>query len=224
MKKYLVSLVGAALVLSACSSDSGPLVTEGPAATEAPVTTAAPESDAPVVTEAVVTGPRAFTVADGSEVSFEISEVLNGDDKRVLGKTTDLSGSVTFDPSDPNGASDGIIVVQAASLSTDADRRNGTIRRFILDTADFPEITFSMTSISGAETGTVTISGDLTVRDITIPVTFEMAVLESSDSRVVLEGSAVVTRDSLDLNIPSVPFVANVQDEVTLNATLVFES
>ena len=222
MKKYVVSITTVALVFAACASDGGE--TE---ATEVPVTTqatTAPTTESPVSTDAPLAGPLTFKIAEGSKVSFEIGEVLNGNDETVLGTSREVSGEVTFDPSDPNGATNGTIVVQAATLTTDADRRNGAIRRFILDTDDFPEIVFKMTSISGADTGKATITGDLTVRDITIPVSFEMDVIETSPTRVVMQGSAVVTRDSLDLNIPSVPFVASVGQEVTLTATLVFES
>ena len=211
-------LLAFTLVFAACSGATEPsdpvLTTVGATiATE----TVAVEATGPQ------SGPATYTLADGSEVSFEISEVLRGSEQVVRGSTRSVSGQVTFDPADPNAATGGSVTVDAASFVTDEDRRDGAIRRFILDTADFPEITFTVTGLSGADTDTVTLDGDLTVRGITIPVSFTMQVLENEVGRVVMEGSAMVTRESLDLSIPSVPFVADVSDEVTLKALLVFE-
>jgi polyisoprenoid-binding protein YceI len=217
MKIRPAAIVAFVLVLSACGGGAEPSDTVQTTAGTSAVTVASVE-----VTEAPA-GPGSYTLAAGSEVSFEISEVLRGSKALVVGSTKSVTGEVTFDPSDPNAATGGSVTVVAGSLATNEDRRNGAIRRFILDTADFPEITFTLTGISGADTGAVTLDGDLTVRDITIPVSFTMEVLQNEAGRVVLEGSAMVTRESLDLNIPSVPFVADVSDEVTLKATLVFE-
>ncbi len=212
-------LIAFTLVLAACGGE-----TEPSEAVQTTVgTTVATEAAAVEATDPP-SGSATYSIAEGSKVSFEISEVLSGKEQVVVGSTRRVTGEVTFDPADPNAATGGILTVEAGSFTTDEDRRNGAIRRFILDTADFPEITFTLTGISGAGTGTVTLDGDLTVRDITISVTFMMQVLENEAGRVVMEGSAMVTRDSLDLNIPSVPFVADVSDEVTLKALLVFES
>ncbi len=227
MNIRLTALLAFVLVLAACGGGVEPSdavqTTLGATSATTLGATSATEAPVPEVTNPQV-GPRSYKLADGSEVSFEISEVLRGNDALVVGSTSRVTGEVTFDPADPNAATDGFVSVDAGSLTTNEDRRNGAIRRFILDTADFPEITFVVTGLSGADTDTVTLEGDLTVRDITIPVTFTMQVLENGLGRVVLEGSAMVTRESLDLNIPSVPFVADVSDEVTLKATLVFES
>jgi polyisoprenoid-binding protein YceI len=219
MNTQLTALLALVLVFAACSGEVEPSDT-----VQATVeTTSAAEAPAPEVTKPQA-GPGSYKLAEGSEVSFEIPEILRGNRELVVGSTSSVTGEVTFDPTDPNAATGGFVSVDAGSLMTNEDRRNEAIRRFILDTVDFPEITFMVTGLSVADTDTVTLEGDLTVRDITIPVTFTMQVLENGLGRVVLEGSAMVTRESLNLDIPSVPFVADVSDEVTLKATLVFDS
>ena len=60
------------------------------------------------------------------------------------------------------------------------------------------------------------VEGVLTVRDVTRPVIFEVVARWGPGD--VLEGtaSATVLRSEFDLSVPSVPFVANVADEIVL--------
>ncbi len=60
------------------------------------------------------------------------------------------------------------------------------------------------------------IAGDLTIRDITQPVEFDVSVQVESPDRLVGQARAVVNRADYNLVIPSVPGVANVGEEVTL--------
>jgi polyisoprenoid-binding protein YceI len=61
-----------------------------------------------------------------------------------------------------------------------------------------------------------TIDSQLTIRDITQAVTFEVVAMVVSESQIQGNASAVVSREDYGLNIPSVPNVANVEDEVEL--------
>ena len=63
--------------------------------------------------------------------------------------------------------------------------------------------------------------GDLTIRGISNPVTFDVTVDEASADGIEASASATVDRTDWDLNIPSVPFVASVAEEVTLELDLV---
>ena len=64
-------------------------------------------------------------------------------------------------------------------------------------------------------------TGDLTIREITNEVVFEVTATAVSELR--LEGTAVSTilRSEYDLNIPEVEAVANVSDEVLLEIDFV---
>jgi polyisoprenoid-binding protein YceI len=168
--------------------------------------------------------PTIFEIAqDESQVRFELDEVLRGQPKTVVGISNQVAGQIGIDFDDPALTELGIIQINARTLETDADRRNQAIRRFILQTDDHEFITFTPTAIAGlpdsityGQSYPVTIAGDLTIRDITNEVTFEATITPVSESR--LEGSAMTTinRADYNLNIPSVPFVADVEEEVLL--------
>ncbi|MGH2544692.1 MAG: YceI family protein, partial [Ardenticatenaceae bacterium] len=69
---------------------------------------------------------------------------------------------------------------------------------------------------SMGDTYSFQVVGDLTIRDVTHEVVWEVTVTPQSEGR--LEGSATTTIRYADwgLAIPQVPFVANVSDEVRL--------
>ena len=61
-----------------------------------------------------------------------------------------------------------------------------------------------------------TIDGDLTIRDVTLPVTFSVIASPVSETQLVGSAAATVARDDFNLRIPSVPNVADVEEEVEL--------
>ena len=65
------------------------------------------------------------------------------------------------------------------------------------------------------------ISGDLTVRDITHPITFDVTVTAVSETRLEGSASAILARGDYGLQIPEVPRVANVDEEVLLEIDFV---
>ena len=65
------------------------------------------------------------------------------------------------------------------------------------------------------------VTGDLTVRDITQEITFQVTVTPVSETRLEGVAKATVLRSDYELNIPSVPNVANVSDEVRLEIEFV---
>ena len=122
----------------------------------------------------------------------------------------------------------GDILINARTFATDSGNRDRAIRGPILNSQEYEFITFRPLTISGlsgaAQPGgewSFAVEGELVVRDITRPVTFEVvATWEEGD---VLRGraSATVLRSDFDLSVPSVPFVANVADEIGLELDFV---
>ncbi|HLB46192.1 MAG TPA: YceI family protein, partial [Anaerolineales bacterium] len=110
----------------------------------------------------------------------------------------------------------------------DNDRRNGAIRNFILNTDQYEFITFTPTSITGlsgatqpGQSFTFQISGDLTIRNVTQSVIFKVTGQGVSTSQITGTATATVNRSDFNLDIPSVPNVANVGEEVTLQIDFV---
>ena len=180
-------------------------------------------------TAAPVAAPITFQiVAAESEARFSLGEVLAGSPKTVVGVTSDLAGEMLVDLNDLSTAQLGVIQISAGTLATDNEFRNGSLREFILQTDDYPFITFTPTALNGlpaaaavGDTITFEIVGDLTIRDVTQSVTFMATVTVVSETS--LEGSATTTvnRTDFGLEIPSVPNVADVDEEVILEIDFV---
>lgn len=107
-----------------------------------------------------------FNIDKGhSELTFRIRHLMG----RVSGTFTDWKGTITGDPVAWSGGSTEI-VIQTTSIDTRLEKRDTHLRSAdFFDAADFPQITFRSTSV--AVTGNeVTLTGDLTIRGVTMPV------------------------------------------------------
>jgi polyisoprenoid-binding protein YceI len=94
----------------------------------------------------------------------------------VRGKFATVAGSLQLDPENPT-ASTGSFTVAAASLNTGVEQRDGHLRSAdFFDAENHPEITFVATSVV-AKGDDYAVTGDLTIRDVTRPVTFDVEFL-----------------------------------------------
>ena len=85
-----------------------------------------------------------------------------------------------FDPENPQNSMVGPITIDISAFKSDSDRRDKAIQDKWLESATYPIATFTPTEITGlpetytdGEEITLQITGDLTVRETTTPVTFE---------------------------------------------------
>jgi polyisoprenoid-binding protein YceI len=237
------------LVIWACNGSTqpstAPLNSEQPAvvATEAPTVapTEASAAAAPVTDTTTTTGTttsdapaaevRVFTIDQAqSQARFTLNEELMGSPKTVVGATQAVEGAITIDLADLAKTLIGQIQIDARSLATDSSRRDGAIQRFILGTNDDANryIVFTPTSIAGVpasaavgDTFELQVTGDLTISGVTKPVTFATTVKVDSETQLSGLATAQVLRSDFGLNIPSVPSVANVTDEVKLELEFV---
>jgi polyisoprenoid-binding protein YceI len=212
-----------------------PTIAGAPTTTEAPSeVSTVPGSTAPGSTTASA-GTTAFVIdATQSVASFEIDEILRGEPNRVVGTTSEVAGQVEVDPSDPSTAQFSQIIVNARTFETDSGNRDRQIRGpVILDSAndEFELITFDVTSVDGlsgpltvGEDVVFTIAGDLQIRGTTEPVTFDVTATMADNSTIRGEAAATVLRSDFGIGIPSVPFVADVGDEVVIRLEFVATS
>lgn len=237
-RTYLFTFLALTLLLSACGGGATPAATQipspaAPEPTAAPTTAPAgetPAAETPTDEPEPAAGPALFVLDPArSQVSFSVDEVLRNSPYTAIGVTSQVSGEIQVDFENPPATVIGPITIVAGSLTTDSSSRNGMIQRFILDTNTFPTITFTPTSISGlpdaVEVGAtyeVTIVGDLTIRDITATETFTGQVTLVSETELQGYFSTVVLRGTVyGLQIPSVPQVASVDDDVKLEISFV---
>lgn len=223
------------LVAAACSSNESeiPVADEQitntplPPAEPAPAVeaTTAPAAEAPAVAAPETSSDAIRFVIDPaqSEARFVINEELMGSPKTVVGVNRGVSGQVTVNPAAPAGLEIGPISINAGGFVTDSDRRNGAINRFILQSGNYPTITFTPTAIEGipaavsiGDTLNLQVTGDLTIREISRAETFAVTVQVVSTSELRINGTTQILRENYELTIPSVPSVANVTNEVQL--------
>jgi polyisoprenoid-binding protein YceI len=235
---FLTSLLLAMLVmmLAACQSQTTPAapVVES-AATAAPTVAAAVQEESATISnaDAVESGGEAASdgalilrfVNGGTQARFLIDEVLLGQDKTVVGVTSLVEGELTVDPGDLASVQLGEVRIDARGFTTDDDRRTNRLRNDILRSAQdaYRYITFTPTSIEGlpasaapGDSLSFQVTGDLKILDTTQPVTFAMNVTAVDSTTVQGGGTATIRYADFGINIPRVPMVASVEDEVIL--------
>ena len=197
-----------------------------PARFQTPEATPAPAESIPYARALYRINPEA------SQARFILQEDLRGVRIDVIGITNQVAGDFIVDFATPENSQVGAIAVNARTIETDNGFRNQAIRGQILRSAEdaFEFITFTPTALVGLpeeavkETGeslTFEIEGDLTIIGNTRPVTFTATV--TANDLETLSGTASVTvlwRD-WGIRIPSVPGVANITEEVTLELDFV---
>ncbi len=167
-------------------------------------------------------------VPDQSEVSFKMSEMLHGQPNTVIGRTNQVAGSVLIDPTKPANSQVGTIRVDARTLATDSSMRNRVIERAILQSDQFEYIEFKPTAVAGlpqsvalGQPFTFRITGDLTIRTATHPITFDATVTPVSATEVKGTAAATIQRADYNLVVPSVPSVADVSEAIQLQIDFV---
>ena len=196
--------------------------TAPPSSTDTPV----PPTEAPVSSG----GGTVFTLEEGTIARYMVEEVLASTGFKIAtGETTDVSGVVVFGADGNVAADESRIAVQAATLRTDSDRRDGYVRRRTLETDTWPEVVFAPRSFDGLPSpisdasgpAEFTITGDLTVRDQTREVTWDAAADFAGDGTVTGSANVEFTFDDFGMDKPSVAIVISVEDTILLELDFV---
>jgi polyisoprenoid-binding protein YceI len=171
-------------------------------------------------------GATPFTIdGSASKATFTIDEVLFGNPNTVVGETNKVAGQILVNAQDPSKSQLGEIKINVSTLVTDNDLRNRTLQGRILET-DTPAnqyATFVAKSITGLpESITVgqqvsfTITGDLTIHQVTKTVTFDATVKAVSDEQITGTASTTVKYSDFGISVPDVPSVTGLGDTVKL--------
>ena len=219
--------------------------TAGSTATTAPATSPAvtpPQAGAAATTSPPATAVQASTAAappstadepegflfkleEGSVARYKVQEVLaNTGLKIATGVTEDVEGSISIDADGNVVAEDSWIVVQAATLRTDSNRRDGYVRNRTLETDEYPEIAFQPTAIEGLPasldevrgTHEFTITGGLTIKDQTREVTWDATADFGTGGQPTGTASVVFSFEDFAMTKPSVAVVLSVGDTIRL--------
>lgn len=197
-----------------------------PATLPAPTAAPAASDSIPSTSNA---SPLVFEIVPAeSQARFVINEVLNGAPKTVVGTTSQVAGQIAVDTANPAAARVGTIQVNARDLTTDNEFRNRAIKNRILETDTYELVTFVPTAINGlparvtaGEAFEFQIVGDLTIRNVTRPVTFDVTLVPVNSTRLEGKASTTLSYADFEITIPAARAVSAVEDTVTLQLDFV---
>jgi polyisoprenoid-binding protein YceI len=162
---------------------------------------------------------------DASEFGYRVEEVLAGINTTAVGRSNEIAGLLTISGTTATVVD---VEVQIDSIKSDSALRDGKFAGSIMNSAEFPTATFRLTepiefgSIpSGSEQVTATATGELTLRGVTNPVTFEVTA-QTTDGRIGVLGSIPVVFADYGIDNPSFGQVRT-EDDGLVEFVLVFE-
>lgn len=155
-----------------------------------------------------------------SQVGFKVKHMMVS---TVRGRLGTLTGRIDLDPEAPEKARFEV-AVDVAGIDTGDPRRDGHLRSTdFFDVERHPAITFKSSKVFPKGDGRYLASGDLTIRGLTLPVSFEielLGVMDSVNGGTVLGASATATIDrtafGLTWNMP-VPNGVLVSEQVKID-------
>jgi polyisoprenoid-binding protein YceI len=217
----------------AAMEQASPTNTAAPAAAEAVAETAAAEPTAPVPQ----TGAGGLVIAidaQNSEARYRVREQLANRDlpNDAIGKTKAISGSISVKADGTIDTASSKLVVDLSTLQSDVSMRDNFVRRNVLQTSQFQNATFVPTQVSGLswplpQSGPVTfqLTGDLTIRDVTKQVTWDVTgeIQDSQTGKASGSAKTSFTFADFNLNQPRVPSVLSIADTITLEVDVVLQ-
>jgi len=135
-------------------------------------------------------------VLDPSKSSVRLNNKSVAGLVRVNGFFREVSGKGTVSP---QGEVSGTVTVAAASIDTRNTRRDTHLRSAVFfDSANYPDITFIADGIQ-ASGQDLTVTGSLTVRGCTQPLSFYAAASVRDDGEIWVDAEAIISRAAFGL-------------------------
>ncbi len=234
MRRLFLSVFTFLFLLTSCSVQ--PMVEVIPTTT--PVMEPTPVPSEPVleptlaITEAESpASTKVFRIVPGeSQATYEVGETFLNQQNRfavAVGVTTEINGEITAVFSNPPASTIGTVTVDISQLTSDSSRRDDAIRKRWLESATYPLAVFNPDTVEGlpaayveGEDYSFSVSGDLTVHEVTKPVSFAVTANLQGDT---LFGTATSTIRMSDFGVGpiSIAGILNTEDEVKLTLNFI---
>jgi polyisoprenoid-binding protein YceI len=147
-----------------------------------------------------------------TNVGFQVRHIFTN----VSGKFTDFAGTIQIDRAKPE-ASTVDFTIQATSIDTSEPRRDQHLRSAdFFDAENHPSLTFSVDGIT-LSGGGARVTGTLTVRDRTRPLSFDAQVSAFDGAEVWLDAEVKVNRADFGLTWNQLG-MASMDNVITIHA------
>ncbi len=168
-----------------------------------------------------------WVVSEGSQGGYRVeNEILRGATVTATGYTDRIEGSMTVgDDGTTISAAD--FTIDVSSIVSEFGMRDNAFRR-VLETDAHPEATFTLTTpitldefpAEDVEVSIPGVTGDLTLRGVTRPVTFDATAIRGG-SRIDVKALIPITYTDFGIENPSNP-TATITDEGDIDVSLGF--
>ena len=158
-----------------------------------------------------------------SEVRYEVGETFFQDNRFAvaIGTTQGIAGELLIDFAQPANTQIGDIVIDVSQFTSDESRRDNFIRNNGLQSAQYPLATFTPQSIDGlpaqiaeGESVSFTMTGDLTVKETTRSVTWDVTLTLVGD-QIAGTASTEISMSDFGVGPIQLAFLAT-EDQVNL--------
>lgn len=167
---------------------------------------------------------RLVLAQSGNAARYRVREQLMGHDfpNDAVGETRSLTGAIAFDANGKVIRDESRFTLDAGSFVSDQNRRDGYVRGRLLESDDYPTITFVPTDVRGVKlplpnsgSAQIQMLGDLTVHGVTRPTTWNGSV-EFNPAGLNGTASTAFTFQDIKMDQPRVPVLLSVADTIKL--------
>jgi len=189
-----------------------------------------PSGTAAASTAASASLAGTYSVGSGSVVGYRVNEVLLGQSTTAVGRTTSVTGHLTITGTTATAAT---FSVPMATVHSDKSQRDSQFDGRIMDVAQYPTGTFTLTSPidlaplpatgvikSYTATGKLTLHG--ATRTVTFTLTAERSTAKDGGAQIEVVGHIPVLFSDYNVQNPSVGGFVTTQDNGLLEFLLVF--
>jgi len=166
-----------------------------------------------------------WTATAESQFGYRVEEVLAGVNTTAVGRSNQLTGSMTVDGTTVPAVD---VEVQVATITSDESKRDESFRGSVMNTSEFPTATFHLTTPielgsipAEGEQVTASATGDLTLHGVTKPVTFDVTA-QATGGKIGVLGSIPILFSDYGIQNPSYGPVKT-HDDGLLEFVLVFQ-
>jgi len=168
-----------------------------------------------------------------TSASYSIDEALLNEDGRlvtVVGKTTQVEGEFVLNYEDPSASQFGLLTANLRGLISDERQRDEAIRahwlesdRYLLATFQVKEMRNFPTKVRAGEPVQFQLVGDLTIKEVTREVTWDVAATLKVERLVGTATTSILLPD-FNVPLPNVTGVLAVTEGITVTVDFTFET